>query len=65
MKTFEEYLEHLREKVKTEPKDDVERGFQMAVMLMYENYKLRSLLNLSEQSKERVLKRREKDLKRL
>lgn len=45
MRTFEEYLENLRETVKREPKDDAERGFQTAVVLIYENYKLRNVKN--------------------
>lgn len=47
MKTFEEYLENLRETVKREPKDDAERGFQTAVMLIYEDFKIKKSIDKS------------------
>jgi len=37
--TFEEYLENLHTTVKREPTTEAERGFQMAVMLIYSQYK--------------------------
>ena len=37
--TFEEYLEKTREDVKRKPKNDLERGFQTAIVIVYERYK--------------------------
>lgn len=37
--TFEEYLKYLHETVKREPTTETERGFQMAVMMIYAKYK--------------------------
>lgn len=37
--SFGKYLENLREEVKREPKNDLERGFQAAVVIIYAKYK--------------------------
>ena len=39
MEKFEKYLFEMRETVKQQPKNDKERGFQMAVVMITEYYK--------------------------
>lgn len=40
MEKFEAYLLEMRENVKKEPKNDKERGFQLAVIMITEKYLL-------------------------